>query len=89
MAATLTPQTRFFKSDYAVDHLKWSRSDLSKAALEAALAQMAMDNTGANLMLLEGAARFVRVLLNLSEVESKTLTENRSTLQPPPSTLTK
>lgn len=65
----LTPKQRFLTTPNAGEHLKWSRSEASKAALESALAEMAVTLKGENLAKLEGASHFATVLLNLAEPE--------------------
>lgn len=80
MITNFSPEARFKAGPFAAEHLKWSRSEHSLAACEAAMAQMAFTNKGADLMLLQGVAKFVDTLLNLAETNEKKERENRSTL---------
>lgn len=80
MRTTFTPKTRFQSGPFAAEHLKWSRSEHSVAACEAAMAHFASTRKGADLMLLQGVADFVDILLNLAEPADKKQREDRSTL---------
>lgn len=77
----VNPKERFLTTPYAGDHLKWSRSEGSKAAIEAALAEMASELKGDNLKKLEGASHFATVLLNLSEPVQKRKPPESQTLK--------
>lgn len=86
MITNFTPKVRFQSGPFAAEHLKWSRSEHSLAACEAAMAHFASTRKGADLMLLQGVADFVDILLNLAEPVEKKQREDRSTLYsaPPP-----
>lgn len=77
----LSPKQRFLTSPHAAEHQKWSRSEISKAAIEAALAIMASELKGESLSKLEGASHFANVLLNLSEPDEKRRPVGSATLK--------
>jgi len=81
MTSDFDPKQRFQAGPFAKDHLAWSRSEVSRAAIEAALSIMAKSYTGANLMLMEGAVKLADTLLTLSEPKGdKPKVEDRSSL---------
>jgi 2-oxo-4-hydroxy-4-carboxy--5-ureidoimidazoline (OHCU) decarboxylase len=84
MNSTFSPKDRFLSSPYAAEHLAWSRSEASRAAIEAALSHIATTRKGANLMLLEGAADLATELLNIAEPQTKSSREDRSTIYSSP-----
>lgn len=82
MTNDFNPRERFQAGPFAKDHLAWSRSEVSRAAIEATLSQMAKNYKGAELMLMEGAIKFSEEILKLAEPQGLKLpTESRATLQ--------
>lgn len=85
----LNPRQRFLASGHAAKHQEWARSDFGKAACEAVLAEMAMNETDLNKI--AGARSFVKLLLDITEVPpakqkiaSATLNYGPSTKPPTP-----
>ena len=80
----LDPKQRFLTSGHAAKHQEWARSESGKAACESVLAEMAMTETDLNKI--AGARSFVKLLLDITEVQPAKQKIASATLNYGPST---